>query len=89
EGAIAVAQDITHVMQLQKDLLRRSRELEESNKELEQFAYAASHDLQEPLRKITSFVQLFARRYSDKVDANAQEYIDIIVEGAQRMKSLI
>jgi PAS domain S-box-containing protein len=89
EGAIAVAQDITHVMQLQKDLLRRSRELEDSNKELEQFAYAASHDLQEPLRKITSFVQLFARRYSDKVDKNAQEYIDIIVEGAQRMKSLI
>jgi PAS domain S-box-containing protein len=89
EGAISVAQDITHVMQLQKDLLRRTRELEESNKELEQFAYAASHDLQEPLRKITSFVQLFARRYSGKVDVNAQEYIDIIVEGAQRMKSLI
>lgn len=89
EGAISVAQDITHVMQLQKDLLRQTRELEESNKELEQFAYAASHDLQEPLRKITSFVQLFARRYSEKVDANAQEYIDIIVEGAQRMKSLI
>jgi PAS domain S-box-containing protein len=89
EGAIGVAQDITQVMQLQNDLIRRTRELEDSNKELEQFAYAASHDLQEPLRKITSFVQLFARRYSDKVDANAQEYIDIIVEGAQRMKALI
>lgn len=81
--------DVTEHHDLEENLLRRTRDLEASNKELEQFAYAASHDLQEPLRKVTSFVQLFARRYRDKVDDTAQEYIDIVVEGAQRMKTLI
>ncbi len=88
-GAIEVIQDMTRWLRLEHDLMVRTRELESRNRELEQFAYVASHDLQEPLRKVSSFVQLFARRYADKVDETGQSYLNFAVDGAHRMQLLI
>jgi len=74
---------------LEKKVAERTKALEISNRELEQFAYVASHDLQEPLRMISSFTQLLAKRYKDQLDSDADDYIDFIVEGSYRMKGLI
>ncbi|MGQ3414055.1 sensor histidine kinase [Natrinema sp. LN54] len=64
-------------------------ELEDSNERLEQFAYAASHDLQEPLRMVTSYLQLIETRYADELDADGEEFIEFAVDGADRMHAMI
>ena len=84
-----VAQDITHRQQAEQQLTASNSELLKSNQELEQFAYVASHDLREPLRMVTSFTQLLAQRYRDRLDDEADTIIGFAVDGAKRMEVLI
>lgn len=86
---IGMQLDITETIEYQESLKASKEELENINAELEQFTYAASHDLQEPLRMVASFLQLIQKRYDDQLDAEGKEFINYALEGSERMQRMI
>ena len=88
-GIFAAARDITERKKAERLLKSKLEELARSNAELEQFAYISSHDLQEPLRMIASYLQLLQRKYQGRLDEKADKYIYFAVDGASRMQDLI
>ncbi len=88
-GILMFAEDISARKKAEEELRRSHDELERSNAELQQFAYVASHDLQEPLRMVSSYMALMERRYKGRLDADADDFIGYAVDGAKHMRMLI
>jgi light-regulated signal transduction histidine kinase (bacteriophytochrome) len=82
-------EEINERKRMERKIKKYSRELERSNKELEAFAYVASHDLQEPLRAISSYLQLVEKRYKDKLDEKGRDFIERVVNSTHRMQAMI
>lgn len=84
-----IVEQLARAEEIHEELRRQSEELERSNADLQQFAYVASHDLSEPLRKVSNFCQLLERQYAEQLDDRAKQYIYFAVDGAKRMQTLI
>ncbi|WNJ16638.1 ATP-binding protein [Pontibacter sp. G13] len=92
KGILLFATDVTNLVKTERELRRKNEELEryiQSNSELEQYAYVASHDLREPLRTLTGFSQLLKRKYGEELDQTATEYLELIIRSAKNMDRLI
>lgn len=81
--------ELEHLHEAREEISRQADELRRSNSDLEQFAYVASHDLQEPLRKVASFCDLLERRYGDQLDERGRQYVALAADGARRMQDLV
>jgi PAS domain S-box-containing protein len=86
---VGIAHDMTDRVRREQELRETKEELERSNRDLEQFAYVASHDLQEPLRTVSSYLDLLKTEYGEELDEEANGYIEFAVDGAERMQSMV